>query len=261
MSVEVQVGTEAVWEAISTGDGLRRWFAPIAAVEPGEGGKVTVAWSEGGEWAGRIVKWEPEVCLRQEDELPEGAGEQAQPTTLEYQIEPLPKSKSEPRETTRLRIVNAGFSSAPEWEPFIKTMENGWRFFLWNLKHALERHPGLSRTMISDRPWVSGSREKVWDVLLGNSGLGCAPPSKGDVFVFELDGGLELKGTTVLSDRPAAFAGKVESLNDGVLHVEMEGDGDERWKMGIWLSVYGVPEERCRKLQEALNMTVARLFG
>ena len=110
--------------------------------------------------------------------------------------------------------------------------------------------------MISARPWVTGSREKVWGRLFGEEGRSLAV---GDSFHFALDGSEVLEGGVVLCDRPWAFAGKVETLNDGVLHVEMEGSG-ERWKMGVWLSAYGVGEGRCDRVGEALERTIGRLF-
>ena len=157
-------------------------------------------------------------------------------------------------------------------------MLNGWRVFLWNLGHAVERHPGVPRRMISVRPWVTGSREEVWERLFGDEGLrgdggvGAAAAGSvaagsvaagsvaaGDRFRFVLDGGVVLEGEVVLCDRPRAFAGMVESLNDGVLHVEMEGSG-ERWRMGVWLSVYGVEEGRGDRVGGALERTIGRLF-
>ncbi|NNF28456.1 MAG: hypothetical protein HKN73_14625, partial [Gemmatimonadetes bacterium] len=72
-------------------------------------------------------------------------------------------------------------------------------------------------------------------------------------------GDTTLEGESVLSDRPWAFAGRLSSLDDGVIHVEMEGAGD-RWKMGLWLSGYGVEQARCEQLQSALDAQMARLF-
>ena len=146
-------------------------------------------------------------------------------------------------------------------------MHNGWRFFLWNLRHYLERHPGTRRTMISERPWVTGSREEVWDRVFGEAGLGTSAADGsqpafhevGDPFRLSLDGGVSLEGTVVVCDRPWAFAGLVSSLNDGVIHVEMEGTGD-RWKAGVWLSCYGVEKKQCQGIAAALAGTVSRVF-
>ena len=266
LSVEVSASVEAVWKAISESEGLASWFSPIAAVEPGEGGSVTVAWPPGAEWTSRITAWRPGEHLRLVDELPEEAKAQGAEMAMDYHLEARDGS-------TLVRLVNSGLSAGEDWDEAVHMMTNGWRFFLWNLKHAVERHRGIPRTMISERPWVSGSREEVWDRLFCEDGLGEAPDGPGAAekaagagldapggpFRFVLDGGEVLEGTVVLSDRPWAFAGMVATLDNGVFHVEMEGSGD-RWKLGVWLSAYGVEQTRCKEVGEGLKKTINRLL-
>ena len=282
-----------MWEAISTGHGLARWFSPFASVEEGEGGTVTVSWVEGADWPSRITVWEPGEHLRLVDLSDPEAAAAGTALTVDYHLSAVYESpptgtgvsapgaaargheRSDGR--TRLRLVNSGLPGTPDWDEHFHMMTNGWRFFLWNLKHAVERHPGVPRRMISARPWVAGSREEVWGRLFGEAeagrrgdleasadlhlACGIRAPSLavGDPFQFLLDGGEVLSGTVVFADRPLVFAGMVASLNDGVLHVEMEGSG-ERWKMGVWVSAYGVDERRCDRVGEALERTVGMLF-
>ena len=252
VSVEIHAPASAVWRAITDGDAVANWFAPVASAEPGEGGHLTVSWGGDSEWTSRITVWEPDVHLRLTDDLPDEAADQGAAMVLDYYLEGR-------NGTTHLGIVNSGLSADPSWDDGVRMMTNGWRFFLWNLKHYLERHPDSHRTMISERPWVTGTREEVWDTVFGDDGLGRAPARPGETFSLRLAGGHTLAGTVVLSDRPWAFAGLVRSLDDGVLHVEMEGTG-ERWKMGVWLSAYGLEEERCKRIGAALGQTVSRLF-
>ena len=249
LSVEIRATPGEVWTAVSDGEWLSRWFSPIASVEPGEGGHVTVSWGDEGEWTSRIKLWRPGAHLRLEDVVPEGASA----STLDYYLEPQDG-------VTKLRLINSGLASGPETAEFLYMMENGWRFFLWNLKHVLERHPGVPRIMISARPWVHGTREDVWGRLFGSSGFGEAPATPGEPFRFPLDGGEFLEGVAVHSDRPWAFAGVVESFGDGVLHVELEGSG-ERWKLGVWLSAYGLATDLRERVGQALKATVNRLFS
>ena len=253
LSVDIASSPEAVWQAVSEGDRLANWFAPIASVDPGEGGTVTVGWAEGADWTSVISVWRPVEHLQLVDEPPaEAAAEGAVPMVLDYHLEPREGG-------TRVHLVNSGLSASKDWDDAFHMMTNGWRFFLWNLKHYLERHSGTGRNMISERPWVTGPREDVWDTIFGAEGLGMVPTRPGEAFSLRLDGGTALEGTTILSDRPWAFAGMVSSLNDGILHVELEGTG-ERWKMGVWISAYGVEEERCKQTGEALGRTISRLF-
>lgn len=258
VSVEIAAPVEAVWHAITEGDQVANWFAPIASANPGEGGHLTVSWGAGAEWTSWITVWDPGKHLRLVDQRPDEQADGGAAMALDYRLTDLGG-------TTRLDLGNSGLSSAPDWDDTFHMMNNGWRFFLWNLKHFLERHPDARRTMISERPWVTGSREEVWDRVFGAEGLvrtvtDGAYPGTGDHFRCVLDGLEALEGAVVLCDRPWAFAGVVSSLEDGVLHVEMEGTG-ERWKMGVWLSAYGVEEAQREEIDAALAKTVSRVFA
>jgi uncharacterized protein YndB with AHSA1/START domain len=252
LSIEIEAPADAVWRAISEGERVANWFAPIASGETGPGGHLKVSWGGDAAWTSWVTAWEPPHRLRLADELPEEATDQGAAMAYEYRIEDRDG-------TTLLTLVNSGLSTDPSWDETVHMMTNGWRFFIWNLKHYLERHPAVARIMISERPWVTGTRAEVWDAILGADGLGDVPARTGDRFNLRLDGGEILEGTVVLCDRPWAFAGRVTSLNDGILHVEMEGSGD-RWKMGVWLSTYGLEKERCKKIGTALAQTMSRLF-
>lgn len=261
LSLEIAAPPEAVWHAITDGAALANWFSPTASAEPGVGGHQTFSWGGGAEWTSWIMGWEPPNHLRLVDRDPaEGSGtEPSGGTSPEAGAMALDYRLTRVGGATRLELVNSGLSADPSWDGTFHMMKNGWRFFLWNLKHFVERHPGERRAMMSARPWVAGTREEVWDRIFGADGLGAVPAAPGEQFNLRLDGGVLLAGSVVLSDRPWAFAGMVASLDDGVLHVEMEGEGD-RWKLGVWLSAYGLEEDRCEELGEALNNTVARIF-
>ncbi len=250
IEAEIDASPEAAWRALTQPEEISRWFAPDVTGEPGPGGHITVSWG-GGEWTSKIVAWNPGSHLGLRDMLPEGQEPPEPGTALDYFIESR-------NGKTVVRIVNSGFSADDEWADFFHMLENGWAFFIWNLRHYLERHPGTPRTMISARPWVSGSKEEVWSRMFGPDGLCDVPPKAGEAFALKLEDAV-LEGSAVLADRPWAFAGRLSSLNDGVLHVEMEGSGD-RWKVGFWMSAYDVGPERCGALQAALDAEMARLF-
>lgn len=250
LSVEIKATPEQVWKAITEPDELIRWFSPEASGEAKEGGHVTVSWGGGSEWKSNIVTWKPGAHLGLQDELDPALAEQGAVVALDYFIETKDGS-------THVRLVNSGFSAGDEWDDFFHMVTNGWTFFLWNLKHYLERHPGTPRTIIPVRPWVSGTREEVWAKVFHKNGLGLIP-SAGETFAFDL-GSEVMDGVVVLADRPWAFAGQVSSLDDGVIHVELEGSGD-RWKLGVWLSAYGVDSESCDRMKTALDSRIATLF-
>ena len=57
-----------------------------------------------------------------------------------------------------------------------------------------------------------------------------------------------------------AFAGVLPELGHAPLFVEFEGTTGD-WKCGVWLSTYGLPEDRVAVLQEGLERQVAEAFG
>src|SRR5437764_4193503 len=83
MEIEIDATVEQVWEAVSTGQGFASWFAPIARVEPGEGGSFTMAWAEGMEATSRIEVWKPNEHVRFVGDRPEGAP----PSVVDYYVE------------------------------------------------------------------------------------------------------------------------------------------------------------------------------
>ncbi len=254
LEVEIDADPEEVWSALTEARRIASWFPPLAEIEPGEGGVLRLAWAPGAWWESRIQRWEPPRHLRLVDEKDSDEGGREVVGAVEYHVQGKGGR-------TVVRLVHSSFSSTKDdgWADLYHQLENGWHFFLWNLKHYLEVHPGTHRRMISARPAVSGSRSEVWDRVFGPEGLaltgGGAP---GEPFRLTV-GSQVLEGTTVLSDRPWAFAGRLTTLDDGAVHVEMEGSGDS-WHCGLWFSAYGVGDERVRALRDDLDRTVATLF-
>lgn len=151
-----------------------------------------------------------------------------------------------------LRLVQSGFGPGPDWDDTFDGLDEGWGYFLRNLKHYLERHAGTPRDLISVRRSSSLPREQVWERLLNRAGDGMIDWSPG-AQSYELRlGGERCPGKVIRANPPYNFAGTLESLNDGILFIELERGG-ERWHCGIWLSIYGLPNERVAELRQALD--------
>ncbi len=248
-TVAIAAPREVVWRALTEADRVANWFAPIASGRAGPGGHLTVSWGTGSEWTSRFTEWEPLRHLRLVDEIPDGTPDPGSAMALDYHLE-------EVAGRTRLILVNSGLSADPSWDDGVRMMTNGWRFFLWNLKHYLERHPEAHRTMISARPRVSGTRAEVWEKIFGAQG--CIGLDN-NTFTLWPGGDRAQTGSVVLRDPPWALAGRIESLHDGVLHVELEGTG-EGWRLGIWISVYDPDATLVGTLDRDLARMVGRRF-
>jgi uncharacterized protein YndB with AHSA1/START domain len=59
LTIDIGATLEDVWEALTTGEGIARWFAPHATVTPGDGGSVSVGWDANEMWTQPITVWQP----------------------------------------------------------------------------------------------------------------------------------------------------------------------------------------------------------
>ena len=122
LSVEISAPGEDVWAAIATGDGIKRWFAPFASVEEGEGGTVRVAWAEGADWPNRITVWKPGDRLQMVDLSDPAAVTQGTAITVDYRL-------STAQGKTLVHLVNSGLPGTPDFDDHYHMMTNGWGIF------------------------------------------------------------------------------------------------------------------------------------
>ncbi len=248
LSVEIQAGPDAVWDAISQGEGLRRWFPLEAEVTPGEGGSVTLSWGPGCEGTAPIRDWQPGRRLSWVEKPADPA---AEPIAVEFSIQAAEGGK------TTLRLVQSGFAAGEEWSEYIDVLDSGWRYFLFNLKHCLERHPGTPRRMVWERRKVKMARAEAWDRIFGPSGLASTPPPPTPGSEIALWDGTP--GSVLMVTPQIHVAAQIPGLNDALLFLELEMGQDE-FHLGTWLSLYGVDPDRARRLEESLRASLARVF-
>jgi uncharacterized protein YndB with AHSA1/START domain len=262
LEVEIDAPREAVWEAISEGEGLARWFPLEAAVEPGVGGSILLSWGPGMAGEAPLTGWEPGRRLEwTETHPPKQDGAEATRIAVEFLLEGRGGA-------TVLRLVQSGFGPGDEWQDYFDGVRNGWAYFLWNLKVYLERHRGIPRRLVWVRRRGGAPRDEVWRRLLGPRGLGIAGadgrlPAAGEPFALDLGDGTAAtqRGVVRFAEAPLAFAGRVETLADAPLFIELEGGAPDRWYCGIWLSTYGLPEPRVAALQTALERLADRVLA
>jgi len=249
LTVEIDAPPEAVWEAISSAEEVQRWFPLNAEIEPGVGGTFTIDWGPDVRGTGDIDVWEEGRRVRY-IERPWGEPDpDAVPVAVEYTIE------SQGGKTV-LRIVNSGFSAEADWADYIDTLDTGWRYFLYNLKHYLERHRGTPRRMVWDRRKISIPKNEAWPVVFGPEGLAKLSLPTEEGAATELWSGHEAE--VVLAAPPIHLACRCPGLNDALLLVELE-PGEPPYSVGVWLSLYGVDEDQAVALEGALKERMERL--
>jgi uncharacterized protein YndB with AHSA1/START domain len=244
LDVTVEAPVEAVWKALSQGDGLEQWFPPHARVEPGVGGKVWLSWGPGMEGEGLIQAWEPNrrIAWAQPSW---GEGAAAVPVVVDFTIEARGGS-------TVVRLVHSGFGVGADWDEMFDATKAGWTYFLFNLAHYLLRHRGEIRRLVFSRRSTTKAVAEVWNALLGKAGFGVANPSVGGRTRLRLGSVGPVDVRVQIIREPHNFAGVLESLNDGLIFVELE-PGAPSWHCGVWISLYGIADEKANAVQAALD--------
>jgi len=245
LTIDIDATLEEVWQALTTGEGIARWFGPYAAVTPGEGGSVSVGWDPKEMWDTPITVWEPLRRMQTASEMPSKDG-----GTVRLAVDYYLEAKGG---RVRVRLVHSGFDDSGSWDDYIDGLDAGWSFFLFNLKHALERHRGVARQQLSAR-FRTTARAGEDHPVFGAKGLRVQPPvgglRPGDACHFSL-GGVAVDGTVAVQHQPRAIAFVVPAWNDALLFVEREGL-KETHHVGVWLSLYAVPETTAAPLRQGL---------
>jgi uncharacterized protein YndB with AHSA1/START domain len=245
LSIDIDATVEEVWQALTTGEGIARWFGPYAAVTPGEGGSVSVGWDPKEMWDTPITVWEPLRRMQTASEMPTKDGRTVR-LAVDYYVEAHGGR-------VRVRLVHSGFDDSGAWDGYIDGLDAGWTFFLFNLKHALERHRGVDRQQLSAR-FRTIAPDGGDHPVFGGKGLRVQPAvtslEPGDACRFRL-GGRDVDATVAMRRAQRAIAFVVPSWNDGLLFVEREGM-KEAHGLGVWVSLYGAPEATAAALRQGL---------
>jgi uncharacterized protein YndB with AHSA1/START domain len=244
LTIDIDATLEEVWQALTTGEGIARWFAPYAAVTPGEGGSVSVGWDPKEMWGTPITVWEPQRRMQTVSEMPSKDGRVVR-LAVDYYLEVQGGR-------VRVRLVHSGFDDS-SWDDYIDGLDAGWSYFLFNLKHALERHRGVARSQQSAR-FRTTARAGEDHPVFGAKGLRVRPPigglRPGDACRLSL-GTVDVDATVAVRHASRTIAFVVPAWNDALLFVEREGM-KETHQLGIWLSLYAVPETTAAPLRQGL---------
>ena len=236
LTVETTAGLDAVWGALTDPKQLERWFPLKASGTTGPGAKITLSWGPEMEWTTQVKVWEPPTHVQFADPADPSRPDAA--LRLDFHLETRAGR-------TVVRLVHSGFDASADWDEQFTSTTNGWRYFLMNLRHYLERHDNTPRTMVWDRRQMTKPVPEVWTSLFEAPVLG---------------GVVDAKLEEVARDRHAW--GRIPSLNDGLLFVEFEGGPTATGgHVGVWISTYGVPAATTSALQTALTDALNRRLG
>ncbi len=250
-SIDISATPERVWEMLSTGEGLSRWFPIEARVTPGEGGEVWFSWGEKVmEGSSKIVSWEPPRRLvtqwgqMQDEFMIEGKGG-----------------------VSTLTIVSSGFGEGDEWDAMLDSVSTGWSFELGGLKHAIENHAGRDRDVVRTVRRCEPDKDAIAQRVLDH---GIAPDADlrtlmvGDTFELELDGVGRVPVRAAVSHAPKDMGLVAPSLNDAYIRVMIEppcaGSDEPAIDVTFWASTYALDAGTRSKLGDAMARTIERVL-
>lgn len=252
--IEVTASPAAVWQALTDGEELARWFPLSARVKPGPGGSIFASWGPGCEGETRIVAWEPQQLLRTEQA---GGVPGAEGVTVEWKIE-------QRGGISVVRLVQSGFSTGGEWaEEYFASTEYGWGFMLVNLRHYLERHAGTPRRVAWPRRKVAVSRDEAYRRLAAPGGLfreGAGGLSSGAEYMLEAATGENFEGGVEFVRPPRGFCLSVRNLNDALFWLTIEGITGEH-EAQIWLSAYNLSQAKVEAFERDWGAVLERVVA
>lgn len=250
--IELSVPPETVWKMLTDPDELTRWFPLEASVEPGKHGEISLSWGPDYKGTAPIEIWEPNRRLAW---VGSGSG---QPVRVEWTIESRWGK-------TVLRLVQSSFATGAEWEnEFYDSTNYGWTFMLLNLRHYLERHSGQPRIVAWPRHKLELPRQEVYDKLMGRQGIffeGAAGNLReGQEYSLRTATGEEWSGRAEFVSPLLGFCVTVESLNDALAWLTIEGSGPEH-DAQFWFSTYGLPATQVREIENRWSDALKKIFA
>jgi uncharacterized protein YndB with AHSA1/START domain len=256
LEVIVLATPAAVWKALSSGEGLKQWFPPIAEGGGSLGSDVLLSWGNGIDWHTQTTAWEEYRHLQWSDPpRPDNSepGETIQ-LAVDWYIENLTGGRCV------VRLVHSGFGTGEDWADQYGGNSEGWLYFLFNLRHYLEHHDGERREALFERRHATISRAELWPRLLGDDGLrathtGTKGIRAGDRLALTTDDGRSIP-LIVGRAEPAILWGTLPSLNEGLFMIELEPGADFHY--GIYVSLYGVPPRDVASLRSWITAVADR---
>lgn len=148
--MQTAASADAVWDALTTPEGIIRWFTSEARVEPGPGGKLWLKWGDGLEGEHDIVAWEPGRKL-----------------ALAWSGQSIVFEIENRGGTAVLRLVHAGFSAESRFDDEFEATFGGWSTYLAVLRHVLEHKAGQPVVNVTICRQFATRRDQLLPLLSG----------------------------------------------------------------------------------------------
>jgi uncharacterized protein YndB with AHSA1/START domain len=254
--IDVQAPRDAVWEAISTDAGLRRWFAPDVSVDSQVGGEIVWRWNEHHTWPQRIEILEPGVRLRTRyDSGVDDADGGKKPLFLDFLLE------GEGCMTT-LRVVQSGFGPESGFDEEYDGISRGWPVELRSLRLHLEQHAGKERRLAWSTMDLDMTPTAAFERLTSAEGFGCGTVAEsmreGEPFRFESVDGDVFEGDA-LTCHAHQFSGDAHSHGGAFLRISTD-EWAGKTHVWLWLGAYDQTAEDVAELSARWDAMLQRLF-
>jgi uncharacterized protein YndB with AHSA1/START domain len=239
--IEIDASADAVWKAISTGEGLTRWYAEEARVDPRVGGENWISWGEGQAVGNQNLTWEPGRRLTV------GKPDHATATgwkaiVVDFEIETRAGR-------TMLKLVQSGLPAGPDWDSMDEGTKIGWEMFLFALKFSLERHAGQARRTIL-RYWSSPRpAEETFGALRELLGIVASDLRPGARYTARTAAGDAIGGEIVAVEPGHLLVASVEQLGDALVSITVHGTKEGAY-VNFIVGTFGLPEAQYAEAKE-----------
>lgn len=257
IALDIATDVDSLWRALSEGEEISKWFAMDARIDrdaSGQPSDVWLSWGPAYEGSSKIELWETGQRMRTSSER-EVEG-RAVKVIVDYIIE------AQSGGTTRLRIVNSGYGNQASWDDEFDAISSGWKIFIMNLGHYLERHRG--KPVLNE--WVvvptraNMTPQRAWNALLGEGAPIATPEGLrvGAPAMITLPGGQTLHVEIDLCFDARVFGGRVRELDDGLVRFTF---GDLFKAVELTLLAYGVDRSDYQRARDGLRAMIDARVG
>lgn len=244
-SIDIKASADSVWKAITEGEEIIKWFAPIARVKPGLGGEYFISWGGGMEGTAPIRIWEPGKrfgWVEREDT--------ESPRVVEFTLE------AKDGGITTLRLTQSGFNAAAKFDDEFEATGGGWKTFFEMLKYSQERWPNTPARNVFTLQMIPLPQAEATERLIG--ALKLSSTSVGSRYTGQL-GGHELRGVVLANPKLGYVLLKVESVDDSMLGLFVEKCGGTGMITVEWV-VFGDTCAREPEFKSAIDELLASTF-